>query len=232
MLGLHFRQLCNYLFLFQQKNISERDISLKLAEFKLGLISTAVKMSSDGSMSAAVQLTNCMLDDKRQAIQKATPRYWLMFVHMKCPHSGCLCILSVPSSSELNFLCFTFYLVFYYKMIHLLCGTEARWVLFAHLERRSQTRRLNNKFVGAFITWLGAGYILKRIQENWNLRTVIYLGSYIIFVLFNILKPLLCTSANRAIYHTERTRVEFNVEWLHGTRYNWYFPSVPFLIKL
>ncbi|XP_040272989.1 LOW QUALITY PROTEIN: vacuolar protein sorting-associated protein 13A [Bufo bufo] len=55
-------------------NISERDISLKLAEFKLGLISTAVKMSSDGSMSAAVKLTNCMLDDKRQAIQKATPR--------------------------------------------------------------------------------------------------------------------------------------------------------------
>ncbi|XP_073399904.1 intermembrane lipid transfer protein VPS13A [Dendrobates tinctorius] len=56
------------------KNLSERDISLKLAEFKLGLISTAVKMSSDGSMSASVKLTNCMLDDKRQAIQKATPR--------------------------------------------------------------------------------------------------------------------------------------------------------------
>ncbi|CAJ0922314.1 unnamed protein product, partial [Ranitomeya imitator] len=56
------------------KNLSERDINLKLAEFKLGLISTAVKMSSDGSMSAAVKLTNCMLDDTRQAIQKATPR--------------------------------------------------------------------------------------------------------------------------------------------------------------
>ncbi|XP_075684410.1 intermembrane lipid transfer protein VPS13A [Rhinoderma darwinii] len=56
------------------KNISERDISLRLAEFMLGLISTAVKLSSDGSMSAVVKLTNCMLDDKRQAIQKATPR--------------------------------------------------------------------------------------------------------------------------------------------------------------
>ncbi|KAM3940361.1 intermembrane lipid transfer protein VPS13A [Leptodactylus fuscus] len=56
------------------KNVMERDIGLKLAEFKLGLISTAVKMSSDGSMSAAVKLTNCMLDDKRQAVQKATPR--------------------------------------------------------------------------------------------------------------------------------------------------------------
>ncbi|XP_056379493.1 intermembrane lipid transfer protein VPS13A isoform X1 [Hyla sarda] len=56
------------------KTISVRDISLKLAEFKLGLISTTIKMSSDGSMSAAVKLTNCILDDKRQAVQKATPR--------------------------------------------------------------------------------------------------------------------------------------------------------------
>ncbi|XP_077331018.1 intermembrane lipid transfer protein VPS13A isoform X1 [Lithobates pipiens] len=52
----------------------ERDGTLKLAEFTLGLISAALKMSSDGSMSAAVKLKNCMLDDKRQAIQKATPR--------------------------------------------------------------------------------------------------------------------------------------------------------------
>ncbi|XP_018413755.1 PREDICTED: vacuolar protein sorting-associated protein 13A [Nanorana parkeri] len=52
----------------------ERDSTLQLAEFTLGLISAAVKMSSDGSMSAAVKLKNCMLDDKRQAIQKATPR--------------------------------------------------------------------------------------------------------------------------------------------------------------
>ncbi|KAM9329208.1 intermembrane lipid transfer protein VPS13A [Gastrophryne carolinensis] len=54
--------------------VSERDSSLKLAEFKLGLISTAVKMSSDGSMNAAVTLTNCILDDKRPAVAKATPR--------------------------------------------------------------------------------------------------------------------------------------------------------------
>ncbi|CAH2294187.1 vacuolar sorting-associated 13A isoform X1 [Pelobates cultripes] len=52
----------------------ERDAALKLAEFKLGLISTALKMSSDGAMNAAVKLTNCTLDDKRQAVQKATPR--------------------------------------------------------------------------------------------------------------------------------------------------------------
>lgn len=63
---------------------TERDSTLKLAEFTLGLISAAVKMSSDGSMSAAVKLKNCMLDDKRQAIQKATPRYCSTFIPMKC----------------------------------------------------------------------------------------------------------------------------------------------------
>ncbi|XP_053558459.1 intermembrane lipid transfer protein VPS13A isoform X2 [Bombina bombina] len=57
-----------------QTNAIERDSNLKLAEFKLGLISTSVKMSSDGTMNAAVKLTNCTLDDKRQAVQKATPR--------------------------------------------------------------------------------------------------------------------------------------------------------------
>ncbi|XP_075067122.1 intermembrane lipid transfer protein VPS13A isoform X2 [Mixophyes fleayi] len=55
-------------------NTNKRDSGLNLAEFQLGLIKTAVKMSSDGSMIAAVKLTNCMLDDKRQSIQKATPR--------------------------------------------------------------------------------------------------------------------------------------------------------------
>ncbi|XP_068092806.1 intermembrane lipid transfer protein VPS13A [Hyperolius riggenbachi] len=54
--------------------INERDSVLKLAEFKLGLISTAVKMSSDGAMNAAVKLSNCLLDDKRENVQKATPR--------------------------------------------------------------------------------------------------------------------------------------------------------------
>ncbi|XP_075454841.1 intermembrane lipid transfer protein VPS13A isoform X2 [Ascaphus truei] len=57
-----------------QPLVKERESVLKLAEFKLGLISTALKMSSDGAMNAAVKLTNCTLDDKRQAVQKATPR--------------------------------------------------------------------------------------------------------------------------------------------------------------
>ncbi|KAE8633133.1 hypothetical protein XENTR_v10001793 [Xenopus tropicalis] len=57
-----------------QGSVHERDSSLKLAEFKLGLISLAVKMSSDGTVNAAVKLTNCLLDDKRQSVQKATPR--------------------------------------------------------------------------------------------------------------------------------------------------------------
>uniref|UniRef100_A0A8C5MNH3 Vacuolar protein sorting 13 homolog A n=1 Tax=Leptobrachium leishanense TaxID=445787 RepID=A0A8C5MNH3_9ANUR len=57
-----------------QTRVNERDNALKLAEFKLGLISTAVKMSSDGAMNAIVKLANCTMDDKRQAVQKATPR--------------------------------------------------------------------------------------------------------------------------------------------------------------
>ncbi|XP_058021972.1 intermembrane lipid transfer protein VPS13A [Ahaetulla prasina] len=52
----------------------ERDNSLKLAEFKLLLIAAAVKMLSDGSLNASVKLTNCTLDDKRETLQKATPR--------------------------------------------------------------------------------------------------------------------------------------------------------------
>uniref|UniRef100_A0A8C1ZR47 Vacuolar protein sorting 13 homolog A n=1 Tax=Cyprinus carpio TaxID=7962 RepID=A0A8C1ZR47_CYPCA len=43
-----------------------RDESLKLAEFTLGTISTAVHMFSDSSMKASLKLTNCLLDDKRQ----------------------------------------------------------------------------------------------------------------------------------------------------------------------
>uniref|UniRef100_A0A674HII9 Vacuolar protein sorting 13 homolog A n=1 Tax=Taeniopygia guttata TaxID=59729 RepID=A0A674HII9_TAEGU len=60
---------------FKQVNsLDQRDDLLKLAEFKLGLMSAAVKMLSDGSMNASVKLANCTLDDKRQSIQKATPR--------------------------------------------------------------------------------------------------------------------------------------------------------------
>uniref|UniRef100_A0A8C3VG41 Vacuolar protein sorting 13 homolog A n=1 Tax=Catharus ustulatus TaxID=91951 RepID=A0A8C3VG41_CATUS len=53
--------------------VTKNDL-LKLAEFKLDLMSAALKMLSDGSMNASVKLANCTLDDKRQSIQKATPR--------------------------------------------------------------------------------------------------------------------------------------------------------------
>ncbi|NXU47151.1 VP13A protein, partial [Turnix velox] len=58
----------------QATNLGQRDELLKLAEFKLVLMSAAVKILSDGSMDASVKLANCTLDDKRQSIQKATPR--------------------------------------------------------------------------------------------------------------------------------------------------------------
>ncbi|NWV03346.1 VP13A protein, partial [Ptilonorhynchus violaceus] len=64
----------------QVNSLDERDDLLKLAEFKLVLMSAAMKMLSDGSMNASVKLANCTLDDKRQSIQKATPR----MVEMKC----------------------------------------------------------------------------------------------------------------------------------------------------
>ncbi|RMC19250.1 hypothetical protein DUI87_03856 [Hirundo rustica rustica] len=58
----------------QVNSVDQRDDLLKLAEFKLVLMSAALKMLSDGSMNASVKLANCTLDDKRQSIQKATPR--------------------------------------------------------------------------------------------------------------------------------------------------------------
>uniref|UniRef100_A0A803XYN2 Vacuolar protein sorting 13 homolog A n=1 Tax=Meleagris gallopavo TaxID=9103 RepID=A0A803XYN2_MELGA len=58
----------------QGTNLDQRDDLLKLAEFKLLLMSAAVKMLSDGSMNASVKLADCTLDDERQAIHKATPR--------------------------------------------------------------------------------------------------------------------------------------------------------------
>uniref|UniRef100_A0A8C3I2N0 Vacuolar protein sorting 13 homolog A n=1 Tax=Chrysemys picta bellii TaxID=8478 RepID=A0A8C3I2N0_CHRPI len=54
--------------------LDQRDDHLKLAEFKLVLISAAAKMLSDGSMNASVKLANCTLDDKRLTVQKTTPR--------------------------------------------------------------------------------------------------------------------------------------------------------------
>uniref|UniRef100_A0A8C0H0U0 Vacuolar protein sorting 13 homolog A n=1 Tax=Chelonoidis abingdonii TaxID=106734 RepID=A0A8C0H0U0_CHEAB len=65
----------NYVsFLKQVSALDQRDDLLKLAEFKLVLISAAVKMLSDGSMNASVKLANCTLDDKRLTVQKTTPR--------------------------------------------------------------------------------------------------------------------------------------------------------------
>ncbi|XP_036383579.1 vacuolar protein sorting-associated protein 13A isoform X2 [Megalops cyprinoides] len=54
--------------------LDSRDEQLKLAEFRLGTISTAVQMFSDGSMKASVKLANCLLDDKRQRVKMITSR--------------------------------------------------------------------------------------------------------------------------------------------------------------
>uniref|UniRef100_A0A493TJU7 Vacuolar protein sorting 13 homolog A n=1 Tax=Anas platyrhynchos platyrhynchos TaxID=8840 RepID=A0A493TJU7_ANAPP len=75
-ISISCKQSYKYIFIpFKQvTNLDQRDDLLKLAEFKLVLMSAAVKMLSDGSMNASVKLANCTLDDKRQSIQKATPR--------------------------------------------------------------------------------------------------------------------------------------------------------------
>uniref|UniRef100_H3C456 Vacuolar protein sorting 13 homolog A n=1 Tax=Tetraodon nigroviridis TaxID=99883 RepID=H3C456_TETNG len=54
--------------------VDSRDEQLRLAEFSLGTISTSVHMFSDGSMKASVQLTTCLLDDKRPKIKTINPR--------------------------------------------------------------------------------------------------------------------------------------------------------------
>ncbi|XP_043102019.1 vacuolar protein sorting-associated protein 13A isoform X3 [Puntigrus tetrazona] len=58
--------------------LDSRDESLKLAEFTLGTISTAVHMFSDSSMKASLKLTNCLLDDKRQRVKMITSRMMAM----------------------------------------------------------------------------------------------------------------------------------------------------------
>uniref|UniRef100_A0A8C9TJI0 Vacuolar protein sorting 13 homolog A n=1 Tax=Scleropages formosus TaxID=113540 RepID=A0A8C9TJI0_SCLFO len=58
----------------QARLLDSRDEQLKLAEFKLGTISTAVHMFSDSSMKASVKLANCLLDDKRQSVKNITAR--------------------------------------------------------------------------------------------------------------------------------------------------------------
>uniref|UniRef100_A0A8C9M0X3 Vacuolar protein sorting 13 homolog A n=1 Tax=Piliocolobus tephrosceles TaxID=591936 RepID=A0A8C9M0X3_9PRIM len=51
-----------------------RDPSLKLAEFKLENIISTLKMYTDDSTFSSFSLKNCILDDKRPHVKKATPR--------------------------------------------------------------------------------------------------------------------------------------------------------------
>uniref|UniRef100_A0A452VEA7 Vacuolar protein sorting 13 homolog A n=1 Tax=Ursus maritimus TaxID=29073 RepID=A0A452VEA7_URSMA len=51
-----------------------RDPSLKLAEFKLENIISTAKMYTDDSTFSSFSLKNCILDDKRPHVKKATPR--------------------------------------------------------------------------------------------------------------------------------------------------------------
>ncbi|XP_070287563.1 intermembrane lipid transfer protein VPS13A isoform X1 [Myotis yumanensis] len=51
-----------------------RDPSLTLAEFKLENIISTLKMYTDDSIFSAFSLKNCILDDKRPHVKKATPR--------------------------------------------------------------------------------------------------------------------------------------------------------------
>uniref|UniRef100_A0A8B9RG09 Vacuolar protein sorting 13 homolog A n=1 Tax=Astyanax mexicanus TaxID=7994 RepID=A0A8B9RG09_ASTMX len=58
--------------------LDSRDEQLKLAEFTLGTISTAVHMYSDSSMTASVKLAECLLDDKRKIVKMITSRMMAM----------------------------------------------------------------------------------------------------------------------------------------------------------
>ncbi|XP_045047540.2 intermembrane lipid transfer protein VPS13A isoform X2 [Desmodus rotundus] len=51
-----------------------RDPALKLAEFRLENIISTLKMYTDDSTLSAFSLKNCILDDKRPHVKKATPR--------------------------------------------------------------------------------------------------------------------------------------------------------------
>ncbi|XP_037348487.1 intermembrane lipid transfer protein VPS13A isoform X1 [Talpa occidentalis] len=58
----------------QTSFIDVRDPSLKLAEFKLENIISNLKMCTDDSILSSFLLKNCILDDKRPHVKKATPR--------------------------------------------------------------------------------------------------------------------------------------------------------------
>ncbi|XP_068616831.1 intermembrane lipid transfer protein VPS13A [Brachionichthys hirsutus] len=54
--------------------LDSHDEQLKLAEFTLGTISTAINMFTDSTMKASVRLATCLLDDKRPKMQMVTSR--------------------------------------------------------------------------------------------------------------------------------------------------------------
>jgi vacuolar protein sorting-associated protein 13A/C len=54
-----------------------RDPSLELAEFKLENIISSLKIYTDDSTVFSFSVKNCILDDKRSHVMKATPRYVL-----------------------------------------------------------------------------------------------------------------------------------------------------------
>lgn len=58
----------------QASFIDVRDPSLQLAEFKLENITSTLKVYTDDSTSSTFSLKNCILDDKRSHVKKATPR--------------------------------------------------------------------------------------------------------------------------------------------------------------
>uniref|UniRef100_A0AAR2KLL4 Vacuolar protein sorting 13 homolog A n=1 Tax=Pygocentrus nattereri TaxID=42514 RepID=A0AAR2KLL4_PYGNA len=82
-LKLHFKFDSMTLVLYSSSGseaplLDSREEQLKLAEFMLGTISTAVHMYSDGSMKASVKLAECLLDDKRKRVKMITSRMMAM----------------------------------------------------------------------------------------------------------------------------------------------------------
>ncbi|KAM9475939.1 intermembrane lipid transfer protein VPS13A isoform 2-T2 [Clarias gariepinus] len=82
-LKLHFKFDSMTLVLYSSSGaetalLDSHDEQLKLAEFTLGTISTAVHMFSDSSMKASVKLAECLLDDKRKRVKMITSRMMAM----------------------------------------------------------------------------------------------------------------------------------------------------------
>lgn len=86
--------------------LDSHDDQLKLAEFTLGTISTSLDMFSDSSMKASVQLSTCLLDDKRPSIKMVTSRseehththmHIFMNIHSFCTLKVIVVVLIMPS---------------------------------------------------------------------------------------------------------------------------------------